>query len=98
MRGKYALSPSERDALGPLIDLTTPHLEEMVNVLVHLARSARTQSLREKAASRVIELHLMATQAQANGKGDGGRVVIVQAAQLDAIEAAHRKAIPAEGV
>lgn len=93
---RQKLTARERDALGPLLDLTTPHLEEMVNVLVHLARTARTQELRHKAAARVIELHLLATsQEQAAGK-DQNRVVVIQAAQLDAIEAAHRGAIPAE--
>lgn len=97
MRPKaYNLTPKERDALSPLLDLTTPHLAEMVEVLVTLARTARQPHLREKAASRVIELHLLAnSQANAGGK-DQGRMVVIHASQLDAIEAAHRKAIPAE--
>lgn len=90
------LSPKERAAIfAPLTELTAPHLAEMVDILVRLARHTRREPLKERAASRVIELHLLASgqQAEADAKLTTGRVVVIAPAQLDRVEAAHRAAI-----
>lgn len=92
-----SLTAAQRAALAPLTDFTAPHLGEMIGVLVALARSARKDALKERAASRVIELHLMALgQADLAMRGGEARIVVIQPEQLDRVEAAHRQTLVAE--
>lgn len=85
-----------KSELQELLALTGPHIPEMIEVLVRLARTARTPTLRERAASRIIELHLLANSQAAEQEKTAGRMLVVAASQLDAVEAAHRKVLNAE--
>jgi hypothetical protein len=84
-------------ALTNLLDLTSPHLADMVAILARLARDSRRDNMREKAASRIIELHLIAAGQQQKADSDkngGGRVVVIQSQTLDEVEALQRGQLP----
>lgn len=87
------LSTAEAKAFEPLADLTAPFIAEMVGVLVNIARRGKREAMREKAASRVIELHLLGQGQHAGNSVTGGRVLVIQAEQLDRVEAVHAELV-----
>lgn len=57
-------------ALAKILELTEPHVPEMIDVLVKLARTSKREPVRARAASKLLELHMLASAAAA---GDGKR-------------------------
>jgi len=101
-RSAYALLNAEHEAaVEAVLEVTTPHVAGMIEILVDIAHNGKRDTVKLKAASKVIELHLQALNQQKSAANDpnAGRVVVIQSATLDQIEALQRgasHALPAD--
>lgn len=63
-------------------------MADMITVLVRLAKTSRRDALRERAAGKLIEIHLAAAGQQRDENAKlGGQVVVIRSQTLDEVEA-----------
>lgn len=97
------LTAEQRAAVARVLDYTTPHLSDVIEELANIAKHSRKEVLRRAAAAKIIELHLQAcaiTAPDPDAENGKGKVLVIQASTLDAVESLQREAqsLPAEGV